>query len=79
MVNSPPTQVPSAKQTTARVRRPRAAKASRKTSSKRSAITRSSAADRAQNDGVPVEPDDTAIMSPITPSRQSSGRGKRRM
>lgn len=71
--------MPSAKQTTASVRRSRAWKESLNTSSNRSAMTRSSPAERGQNDGVPVEPDETAIMSPITPFLHRSGSGCRRV
>ena len=71
----PPTHVPSAKQTTASVRRSCAAKLSRKTCSKRVAMPSSSVTERGQNVGSPVDPEETAIMSHEArlPPRQSVG------
>ena len=60
---SPPTQVPSGKQTTARVVRSAAAKLPANTCSNRAATASSSVTERGQNVGCPVEPDDTATMS----------------
>ena len=76
-VNRPPTQLPIAKQITAKVRLPSAAKLSWKICSKRWAIASSSARKRGQKVGSPVEPEDTAIMSQLSsrPSRQRSASG----
>jgi hypothetical protein len=80
-VYKPPTQVPSAKQTTASVDRSSARKLSRNTCSNRAATAASSVTNLGHIVGWPVEPDDTATMSqPVNwPSRQSIGNGYRRL
>jgi hypothetical protein len=77
VVNRPPTQVPSGKQTTASVRRSSAPKPSTMTCSKRRATCSSSSSARGQIVGRPLEPEETAIMSSSSnvPPRQSSGSG----
>ena len=59
----PPTHVPRAKQTTASVVLRSASKLSLKTCSNRVATASSSASERGQNVGSPVEPDEAASMS----------------
>ena len=76
----PPTQLPSAKQITAREVRSSARKLSRNTCSNRAVTAASSATDRSQTAGTPDEPDETATRSQRSsrPSRHSSGSGYRR-
>ena len=77
VVYKPPIQLPSAKQTTVRVVRSWAWKLSLNTCSKRTATSNSSAIERGQKVGWPVEPEDTATRSEFLrlPPRQRSAKG----
>jgi hypothetical protein len=79
-VYMPPTQVPSAKQTTASVRRSSARKLSQKTCSNRAATRTSSRTERGHTVGSPDEPDETATMSALSsvPCLHRSASGWRR-
>ncbi|MBE1495190.1 hypothetical protein H4696_002290 [Amycolatopsis lexingtonensis] len=77
VVKSPPTQVPSGKQTTARVLLRSAWKPPTSTCSNRRATCSSSSSARGQMVGRPLEPEETAIMSSSSkvPPRHNSGSG----